>query len=270
MLRPVRDIRDGVKRMGQGNLTHRVAVRHNNDLGELAESINTMASDIEQMLDAKRQLLLGASHELRSPLTRAKVAIQLTDNSKARQLIEDDLNEMESLISDILESERMKSGHAILQRHPFDLIELTQSVIDEMPSNAIKLECNGHLPVLYADEPRIRILLRNLIGNAIDHSHTENAVVTVKLTHIDQVMRISVIDLGPGIAAEHLENVTEPFYRTDASRTRTTGGFGLGLHLAKLIAHAHGGSLEIESRTASSSSTDKPSGTSVIVEIPTN
>lgn len=268
MLRPVRDIRDGVKLMGQGDLTHRVPVRHNNDLGELAGSINTMASDIEQMLDAKRQLLLGASHELRSPLTRAKVAVQLLEESKARDLIEDDLVEMESLISDILESERMKSGHAALQLTPVNLTDLTQSVVDEMPTGNIVVKTEQTLPPLSADEVRIRILLRNIIGNAITHNDASDTPVQVLLEPIDNTVRISVIDAGQGIAAEHLEQLTEPFYRTDASRTRATGGFGLGLHLAKLIATAHGGSLHIVSRTADSAGAGESTGTTVTVELP--
>jgi len=275
MLRPVRDIKYGVKQMGQGDLGHRVPVRHNNDLGELAGSINSMAVDIEQMLDAKRQLLLGASHELRSPLTRAKVAVQLLDESKARNLIEDDLNEMEQLIANILESERMKTGHAALQRTTINVNQLTQSVVNELQAKDVVIECEQTLPEIVADKTRLRILLRNLIGNAIEHNGkadaaTSNAgaLVTIKLEHIDKHLHINVIDSGPGIAAEHIEHVTEPFYRTDASRTRSTGGFGLGLHLAKLIAEAHGGSLTISSRTAHSLNASESSGTIVLVQIP--
>jgi len=279
MLRPVRDIKYGVKQMGQGDLAYRVPVRHNNDLGELAGSINSMAIDIEQMLDAKRQLLLGASHELRSPLTRAKVALQLLDESKTRNLIEDDLVEMEHLISNILESERIKTGHAALQRSTFNLKELVQSVVDEIQASPVVIECSQALPDIVADKTRLRILLRNLIGNAFEHNEntdstdqneTTRTPVTIKLEHIEENLQISVIDSGPGIDAEHIELVTEPFYRTDESRTRSTGGFGLGLHLAKLIAEAHGGSLNISSRTNHSSSTGEHSGTSVLVKIPLN
>lgn len=275
MLRPVRDIKLGVKRMGQGDLAYRVPVRHNNDLGELAGSINTMAIDIEQMLDAKRQLLLGASHELRSPLTRAKVALQLLDESKARDLLEDDLIEMEHLISNILESERMKTGHAALQRSLLKPKQLVQTVINETQTSNVLIECNQTLPEITADETRLNIMLRNLIGNAVEHCEKSDAAVIVKLEASDEVLKISVIDSGPGIAPEHIERVTEPFYRTDASRARITGGFGLGLHLAKLIAEAHGGSLAIRSRTNHSdnhdeNSEDKHSGTSVVVELPIN
>ncbi len=270
MLKPVRDIKLGVKKMGGGDLAYRVPVRHDNDLGQLAGSINTMASDIEQMLDAKRQLLLGASHELRSPLTRAKVATQLLPISNERQRLEDDLLEMEFLIADILESERMKSGHAALQRQSVDLKKLVQSVIGEMAKNTVGFECQDKMPECQLDDTRIRIMLRNLIGNAIKHSDVTESLVTVSLSYTDKLLTINVVDKGQGIAAEHIEHVTEPFYRADASRTRSTGGFGLGLHLASLIAQAHGGKLSIESCTADMVQQGETSGTHVSVQIPCN
>lgn len=268
MLIPVRDIKLGVKEMGKGDLAYRVPIRQNNDLGELAISINAMAADIEQMLDAKRQLLLGASHELRSPITRAKVAVQLLDDSKPRQLLEDDLHEMENLIADILESERMKSGHSALHRKPVDILHLARQVIEEIQADNVVIENSDSLPLLELDETRMRILLRNLIGNAVDHHDNNLVPVVVKLSCTEQLVQLSVSDSGPGIAPEHLQNVTEPFYRTDASRTRSTGGFGLGLHLSKLITEAHGGHLHIESQTDAAAKPDGKTGTTVFVELP--
>ena len=269
MLRPVRDIRDGVKTMGQGNLAHRVPVRHDNDLGDLAMNINTMASDIEQMLDAKRQLLLGASHELRSPLTRAKIATQLLDESKERTLLEEDLTEMENLITDILEGERMKSGHKSLQLKLVNIEQLVNYVIDETQAGNVSVQCISELPLLNLDETRIRILLRNLIVNAVKHSVNQKAAVVVELEKKESSLDIIVQDSGPGIPPEQIKHVTEPFYRTDASRTRSTGGFGLGLHLALLIAEAHGGSLRIQSVTEETAAAGESTGTRVVVELPT-
>lgn len=268
MLRPVQDIEYGVKQMSTGNLAYRVPIKQNNDLGELANTINTMAAEIEGMLDAKRQLLLGASHELRSPLTRAKVAVQLLEESKASLLIEEDLKEMESLISDILESERMKSGHSALQRGPTELLELVHSVINETQVESAQVNCPAALPLIPLDEVRTRILLRNLIGNAATHHDGNDKPITVNLIKQTDFVEIHILDSGPGIEPEHIEKVTEPFYRTDASRTRSTGGFGLGLHLAKLIAEAHGGSLSIESKTQQTKKSIEGTGTKVVVTLP--
>jgi len=286
MLLPVRDIRQGVIAMGQGKLDHRIVVRRDNDLGSLAGSINTMASDIESMLDSKRQLLLGASHELRSPLTRATIATQLLPESKQQKQISDDLQEMEKLIADILESERMKSAHASLDRETVKLQELIESVLREMQVDNVQVYVPTSLPPISVDRTRFGIMLRNLVSNAITHSQTDTPnqsdSVKISVSHSAKFVDVLVSDNGPGIAPEHIEKVTEPFYRTDASRTRQTGGVGLGLHLAKLIAQAHGGSLTIHSKTqepltqassvadAEAKVVESATGTSVIVKLPIN
>ncbi len=266
MLRPVRDIQHGAVRMGAGELDYRVPVRADNDLGALARSINNMASDIEQMLDAKRQLLLGASHELRTPITRAKVALQMLPASANRERIADDLEEMSSLISEILESERIKGGHAVLDRTEVDLPALLDSLLEDMHHPAIDVTADPSLTTRQLDETRIRLLLRNLIGNALTHgaaptgdSTAANPTVTLQADDKGAALVI-VRDHGPGIDAQHLQHLTEPFYRADPSRTRSTGGFGLGLHLCLLIARAHGGDLSIDSQPGD--------GTTVTVALP--
>ena len=118
--------------MGSGQLDYQVPVRQDNDLGELSSSINKMAADITQMLDAKRQLLLAVSHELRSPLTRAKIASQMLPDSTNKARLEERLMEIETLITDILETERINTPHAILNRVPVELEQLIASVIDEL------------------------------------------------------------------------------------------------------------------------------------------
>jgi len=247
MLRPVHDIKAAVSRMGQGELNYRVPVRADNDLGELAGSINTMASDIERMLDAKRQLLLGVSHELRSPLTRATVAAELLDESVNQIRIREDLREMDNLITEILETERMNTGHAVINRTPVNLNNLVQSVLKEFSADTVTTDIKAQLPAVELDEPRMRLLIRNLISNAIRHGGESEPAPRVSVSTGDSILNISVSDSGPGIPPEHLSRVTEPFYRVDPSRTRSTGGFGIGLYLCRLIAEAHGGELKITS-----------------------
>lgn len=253
MLRPVQDIKLRVQKMGAGQLQSRVPVRADNDLGALAGSINSMAADIEQMLDAKRQLLLGASHELRSPITRAKVAVQMLPASGNRDSIARDLDEMSSLISEILESERMKGGHSVLERRPVVIADLLQAVLAELQQPAVDVTIDAAVSVAQLDETRIKLLLRNLLSNALNHGQGGKVRIAIqqrpaaKAEPGAQRIEIVVADDGPGIDAAHLARLTEPFYRADPSRTRATGGFGLGLHLCQLIAAAHGGELAIAS-----------------------
>ena len=251
MLRPVHDIKQGVEQMGRGDLSHRVPVRSDNDLGVLAGSINTMAGDIEKMLDAKRQLLLGVSHELRSPLTRARIAVSLLDDSAKRDSISDDLDEMQTLITEILETERMNTGHAALDVEPCDPHSLVLSVVNDLDAASVVVENQSALTEIQLDVTRVRLLVRNVLNNAITHTPDDRPPPVVQLRDINTVsgryLTISVKDFGDGIAPEHIASVTEPFYRTDSSRTRATGGFGIGLYLCRLIAEAHNGSLGITS-----------------------
>jgi signal transduction histidine kinase len=273
-LSPIRRIKDGVGKMSLGNLDHRIDLEGSDDLATLGNSIDAMAEHIGAMLDAKRQLLLAISHELRSPLARARVATELLPESVNRERISDDLREMELMITDIMESERLQQNHAILNRQELNLSALVQSVVDGY-EEAITTQLPDNPLMASADDARLRILLRNLINNALQHgaptSQTDAAGATtaVKAATVEvclqsevELVRIDITDRGPGIAAEHIAAITEPFYRPDASRARATGGFGLGLTLCKLITEAHGGSLHIDSEPES-----RP-GTRVIVRFP--
>lgn len=253
MLKPVRDIQQGVIRMGQGELDYRVPVLSDNDLGELASSVNHMAGDIEGMLNAKRELLLAVSHELRSPLTRAKIAVQMLEESRNQASIAGDLSEMEQLISELLEAERLNSRHSALNKTNTDLLALLNAVQVDFPEGSIELEIPQDLPMLSLDETRIKLALRNLVNNAIIHSHNAKQGPVLTASVAENILRLSVQDFGDGIAAEHLQHITEPFYRTDASRTRGTGGFGLGLYLVQQICHAHHGELLIISEVGKGS-----------------
>jgi signal transduction histidine kinase len=250
MLRPVQDIKIGVKQMGKGDLKYRVPVRADNDLGELSTSINRMAEDIELMLDAKRALLLAMSHELRSPLTRAKIAVQMLEESNNAKRLEEDLLEMEHLITDILEAERINTKHAVLNKEPMQIEVLVRSVITQLPENNIHIAENNSetLPLVELDEQRMRLLLRNLLSNAICHGGHAVEPPSIALSIVDHSLNIVIKDHGRGMSKEELEHITEPFYRADDSRTRDTGGFGIGLYLCQLIVVAHDGEMTFESQ----------------------
>jgi signal transduction histidine kinase len=244
LLRPVRDIQAGVARMGSGELDPRIALRRRDDLGELSElselsvSINEMAGDIEQML-------LGISHQLRSPITRAKISTELLEPSTTRSRLEDDLLEMETLVTELLESERLNSRHSVLNPQPVDLSALIDSVLAQNFRERVTLRSEAVLPTLVLDETQVRLLLRNLLANAVRYSRDEAPLLHVAAT--ERTLTITVSGTGLGIAPEHLASLTDPFYRVDPSRTRATGGFGLGLYLCRLICEAHGGELSISS-----------------------
>jgi signal transduction histidine kinase len=257
LLRPLDDIRAGAQRFGSGDFAQAIPVRRPkrpDELGQLASTINTMGADIQQMLDAKRALLLAISHELRSPLTRARLNTELlpetTDVQPNREALLRDLALMRDLVTDLLESERLASPHVALQREPTDLAELVREVVSSLPDGpAVTQTVAPDLPVLALDRTRMRLLLRNLLDNALRHNVVADGsaaqAVEVNVQRLPEAVHITVRDYGPGVNEAALPHLAEPFYRPDAARERSTGGVGLGLYLCKLVAQAHGGSMTI-------------------------
>ncbi|MDR3454294.1 MAG: HAMP domain-containing sensor histidine kinase [Rhodoferax sp.] len=250
LLRPLDDIRAGAERFGGGQFDRPIPLRRKDELGDLARRINTMAHDIEGMLDAKRALLLALSHELRSPLTRARLNAELLpdtpDSAAERNALLRDLNQMRDLISDLLESERLASAHASLQREPVDLVALVREVVSEQAAGAaLQLDLPEALPSRLLDRTRVRLLVRNLLDNALRYSFGAPQPPRISLRTEGRGVLIEVRDFGPGVDAAQLEHLTEPFYRTDSARQRATGGVGLGMYLCRLVAEAHGGTLAV-------------------------
>jgi signal transduction histidine kinase len=246
LLRPLADIRTGALRYGAGDFSQPIMVRRHDELGELATQINRMAEGLHGMLDAKRQLLLAISHELRSPLTRARLNAELVADSEARTALLHDLSEMRDLITDLLESERLAAGHAALHTERVDLHALVRELLAaSFDGRRIETTLDPALPALTLDATRIRLLLRNLLDNALRHSAGASLPPSIGTTVQGDVVRVTVRDHGPGVADAELARLTEAFYRTDSARQRSTGGVGLGLHLCALIARAHGGRLTL-------------------------
>jgi len=268
-LRPLGDIAAGAERYGAGKFDAPIPQRRDDELGELAGRINTMATRLHGMLEAKRALLLAISHELRSPLTRARLNAELVEEGPSRDALLRDLGEMRELITDLLESERLAAGHAALQREPTDLAALVRAVVAELgpegrsPQGAegaarIEVQLDETIGSVQVDPTRWRVLLRNLLSNALRHGRPEDVLglqavagrkpdIELSLARVGAALRLTVRDHGPGVPPEQLARLTEAFYRPDSDRGRGSGGVGLGLHLCRLIAEAHGGRLTLRS-----------------------
>ncbi len=259
LLRPLDAIRAGAMRFGGGDFSQPIALparRQCDELGELADTVNTMGRDIDQMLQAQRALLLAISHELRSPLTRARLNTELLPEgpevNPQREALLRDLGEMARLISDLLEGERLAARHAALNREATEPATLAREVIDELaashpPARQIALHIGAGLPATVSiDRVRMRLLLRNLLDNALRHGGGADTPPELRL-EADNAggLRFVVRDHGPGVPEEQIAHLAQAFYRPDSARTREAGGVGLGLYLCRLVAQAHGGRLEI-------------------------
>lgn len=250
MLRPLDDIRAGAQRFGEGRFSEPIPVRRSDELGDLAHDVNQMAASIHGMLEAKRALLLAISHELRSPLTRARLNTELLDESgeggERRKALLRDLQAMADLVTDLLESERLGQGHQALHLELTSPVEIVREVVAALgrPVHTDLAEASSIL----LDRARIRLLLRNLLENALRHTPAgaEPPGVTLRATELGLDLRVR--DHGPGVEEDALPRLAEAFWRPDASRERSTGGVGLGLFLSQLVARAHGGRLTLRNR----------------------
>ena len=263
VFRPISWMQEGAARIGRGELDYRIPTRRHDELGDLSHDINEMAKDVQDMLEAKRQLMLAISHELRSPLTRSKVALELIEDENARANILEDIEEMERLISDLLESEALNTRHAKLRLEPVNIEELVETLLEvdfHDRRKGIKADVQRGLPLFELDATRIRLLLRNILDNGLRYNGEAGRPLELTVSAKDNELLLEVQDFGPGIAEEHLRNVTQAFYRADPARSRATGGVGLGLYLCRRIAEAHGGCLEITSHPGA--------GTRVSVKLP--
>lgn len=254
LFRPVATIRAGAAYIGAGHFGHRIRTRREDELGELADDINSMAGKVEGMLDAKRQLLLGVSHELRSPISRMTLGLALLDDNPGTQALRHDLQEMRSIVETLLDAERLQSPHTALQLQdvaPDALVrDLVQEYFADEPRLHLRLEESAPAQM---DPVRVQLMLKNLISNALRYSAPEDGPVEVQVVRDGDWLEFHVRDHGPGIPPDQRAGLGEPFYRPDASRARETGGTGLGLYLARQVARAHGGELllrDVEGRGA--------------------
>ena len=250
ILRPVKWLNNGVKEVGRGNLKHRVPLKKADELRDLAAAFNDMTSRIEGMLQTKDQLLLDISHELRTPITRMKVALEFLPKSRAKNSLQADIVEMEKMVTGILETARMRHQYAELKKQPTDLVALlkqTAAAFENQPPGIETVDLPPELSV-QVDPQQIKTVFENLLSNAFKYSEPESDPVKISVERQASGVRVRIEDNGIGIPQGQLAHIFEPFYRVDKSRSKDSGGYGLGLSLCKSIMEAHKGKIEVQSR----------------------
>jgi signal transduction histidine kinase len=213
------------------------------------------------MIGARDQLLLDVSHELRSPLTRLKVALEMLPHGEKRQQMTADVAEMEIMIAELLELERLRDGRGVrLVRQ--DLTSLLGDVVETFRERTpgVRLNMGTQELLLDIDPDRLRIVFRNLLENAIKYSLPDSRPIQVSAAADATAVVVRVSDDGPGIPDGDIGNLFEPFFRVDRSRSKKTGGYGLGLSICKRIVEAHGGTIAVENNPTR--------GASFIVSLP--
>ena len=249
ILKPVKWLDNGVREVSRGNLKHRVPVRRSDELKDLAEAFNNMTDRIRNMLHTKERLLLDVSHELRSPLTRVKVALEFLPEGKARESIAGDISEMEKMIKGILETARMHHLHGELKLQRIKLSNLLEEILPDWEHQLPGIQCEivSELLEINVDPGQVKTVFKNILANAIKFSDAESDPVRITIKQVPRYTVVQIIDHGIGIPPGELAFIFEPFYRVDKSRSKDTGGYGLGLSLCKTIMDAHNGKIEVTS-----------------------
>jgi two-component system, OmpR family, sensor histidine kinase CpxA len=241
LLRPLDHLMDGVSHISSGDFDFKVRLAKDAEFKKLGSAFNKMSDKIKQMIEAREQLLRDVSHELRSPLTRTLVAMESIEKNKLTEGLLNDLHEMEQLIGELLENQRLQKKKTF-QSEKTDLVLLVQEIINMYPRTIFKthpLECYAQV-----DQGKLKTLIKNLIENALKYSKKD---IFIYLTLENDEVILKIEDFGIGIPSYEKELIFEPFYRIDKSRNKDTGGYGLGLSLCKKIIILHGGKIEVSS-----------------------
>ncbi|AYF97160.1 MtrAB system histidine kinase MtrB [Protaetiibacter intestinalis] len=265
---PVRVAADASEKLAEGDLGERLPVKGEDELATLARSFNRMADSLQrqirQLADLSRvqqRFVSDVSHELRTPLTTIRLAGDVLydqredfspTTARTAELLHTQIERFESMLADLLEMSRYDAGAVQVETDPTNLVRLVEESIEAVQPLAaekgseLRLVAPGGYFEAEVDVRRIRRILQNLLGNAIDHGEAKPIVVYVDSDQ--DAVAIAVRDYGVGMSPAHVERVFDRFWRADPSRQRTTGGTGLGLAISLEDAAVHGGELAVWSK----------------------
>ncbi|OGH01608.1 MAG: hypothetical protein A2600_11690 [Candidatus Lambdaproteobacteria bacterium RIFOXYD1_FULL_56_27] len=256
---PLAGLDAGVRQVAEGNLEVKLPEGGNDELGHLSRAFNQMTLRVRQNLHSKEQLLYNVSHELRSPLSRMKLSLEFLPDSKPKTALAEEVREMEGMIDELLESARLESTYGVLSLASLEMGSLLRGLCERGPGVCTLVAEQS--AKFMGDAHRLERLFGNLLQNAFKHSPA-GVAVEVRVETTPGWVQVKVSDQGPGIPPADLPFLFEPFYRVDKSRSLKTGGYGLGLSLARQIALAHGGSIEVSSPPGQ--------GATFVVKLPTS
>jgi signal transduction histidine kinase len=260
ILRPVEQLRAVSSRLAAGDLAARAPEQGTRELRELGASFNEMATNIEELFDARRQLVAWASHDLRTPLASLRAMVETIEDGLATAdeylpAIDEQLVTLSQLVDDLFELALIDAGAVTLERRDAPLGSLIATCLRSVDPEARRR--NIHLEArLDPADPNVRIapeqverVLRNLLANAVRHTPANGAVSVTVQPDTDHLV-VAVEDTGDGLPPKTEQRMFERFWRNDDSRTRSTGGAGLGLAIAQGLVRAHGGEIWAENRSS--------------------
>ena len=259
LTRRLEALKGGVEQFGAGQLSHRVAVTGNDEVAAVAASFNVAAARVEALVQSHQSLLANASHELRSPLARMKMAVSLLDDAsplqreRLKREIDTNVAELDALVEEVLLASRLDARADLPRPERIDLLALA---VEEAARVSAAVEGRG--ATVLGDERLLRRAVRNLLENARRYGGNEIGASIDDATP-DGLVRLRVCDRGPGVPEAMRERIFEPFFRLPG-HAEQAGGVGLGLSLVKQIAERHGGRVRCEARAGG--------GSCFVIELP--
>ncbi len=257
---PIRNLTAVTEAMAAGDLDQQVIPAGPDEIERLGRAFNRMAERVREMLARQQAFVANAAHELRSPLTSLRLRIEMLQRhgqanpDLARhylQQMETEIEHLRRLVDHLLTLSRLDEGQAPPQT-PLDLAPILYDLADEMAPLIqtaglhLQVDVPPHLPAVATDAESMRMVMRNLLDNAIKYTPSGGRV-TLRAQAEDGMVCIAVSDTGPGIPADHLPHIFERFYRVDKTRSRRQSGAGLGLSLVRSIVEIHGGQVQVHS-----------------------
>ena len=260
LVRPIRQLTSATGAVARGDLSHRVSISPRDEIGDLADSFNSMAADLEKAEGLRRNMMADIAHELRNPIAVLQANLEavvdgvLPPTAENLQPLLDQSQLLSRLVDDLRTLALAESGQLSLNRAPTDPAEIVRSVVLQFTQQAearhitIQSDIAPNLPQVALDSQRIAQVLGNLLSNAIRHT-PEGGNIECRLTNNVNAKQVVFVvsDTGSGIPPEALPHIFERFYRADSSRSRAGGGTGLGLSIARQLVELHGGRIWAES-----------------------
>jgi len=270
--RPMSRLRSAAKNLAAGEFTTRVVPDHSQktvgEMDTLIQEFNDMAQRVEDLVRSQRQLIAHVSHELRSPLARMSLALDMLrqfpeDKDEHLARCENELGKLNDLIESLLTLSRLESATIVVKEGPFDLKDLALDVVSDLQFEASERECtvsslvSGPCPVK-GDRVLLRSAVENMVRNAIQYGE-EKTVVFVEVSHTASHVRLTVTNTGPSVREEEIEHMFQPFFRGTSAMARRSDGHGLGLAITARAVALHRGAVRAQ---------NTKSGFSVAIELP--
>ncbi len=258
IVQPLQEMADAARQLAKGNYQQRVQVERNDELGDMANAFNQMASDLSQQSEIRRQLMADVAHELRTPLSVLRIDLESMEDGLMEpspenvRALQSEVSYLSNLVEDLRMLSSADAGDLKIEKTPVELNSLVREMVERQQNAARerKVKLTTSYPekevFVLGDSQRLSQVMVNLLSNAIQHTLPEHEINT-KIEIKKMTAEVKVTNYGTSIPTEDLERIFDRFYRLERSRNRDQGGSGLGLSIARSLIHAHGGKIWAES-----------------------